>query len=328
VERRKKWIIALGVGGMASIAGFVLLVILIVLLVTSPFIALQKNHNGNAKLVNTAGIPAELVPLITSAANNAGCPEVTPSVLAAQLAQESGFNAVAHSGVGAMGIAQFMPATWVTWGGGGNVWDPRDAIPAAARYDCAVASAVASVASADPRATMLAAYNAGPGAVLAYAGIPPFTETQNYVRTILAQALVYGDDLSGGTVVSTATIAPVVAFMRAQVGKPYVWGAVGPNAWDCSSLIQAAYATVGVHLHRTTFDQVGDGEQVSGTDPQPGDLLFIPGSDGSVARPGHVGMYIGGGQVIDAKGARWGVVVSPLSDWTDVVDVVRPLAGK
>ncbi len=328
MERRKKWIIGLGVGAMASIAGFILLVVLIVLLVTSPFIALQKNKGGNAKLVNTAGIPADLVSLITSAANNAGCPEVTPSVLAAQLAQESGFNPTAHSGVGAEGIAQFMPATWVTWGGGGNIDDPKDAIPAAARYDCAVAASVAAVASPDPRATMLAAYNAGPGAVIAYAGIPPFTETQNYVRNILAQALVYGDDLSGGIQVNTGTIAPVVAFMRAQVGKPYVWGAIGPNAWDCSSLVQAAYARIGVQLHRTTFEQVGDGEKVSGTDPQPGDLLFIAGSDGTAAQPGHVGMYIGNGQVIDAKGARWGVVTSALSDWTGVVAVVRPLAGK
>lgn len=327
MDRRQKWVLGLGLGGFIAIGTFVAGITILVLLVTAPFIALQKK-NRPTTITNTAGIPAELVPLITAAANNAGCAAVTPSLLAAQLAQESGFNATARSPVGAMGIAQFMPATWATWGHGGNVFDPKDAIPAAAKYDCAVAAAVAAVAGPDPRQTMLAAYNAGPAAVLAFAGIPPFTETQNYVRTILAQASVYGDDLSGGTVVDPAVIAPVIAFMRAQVGKAYVWGATGPNAWDCSSLVQAAYATIGVTMHRTTFEQIGDGEQVSGTDMQPGDLLFIAGSDGTDAQPGHVGMYVGNGQVIDAKGARWGVVVSALTDWTDVVAVVRPLAGK
>jgi cell wall-associated NlpC family hydrolase len=116
--------------------------------------------------------------------------------------------------------------------------------------------------------------------------------------------------------------------MRAQVGKPYVWGAVGPDAWDCSSLVQAAYRTIGISLPRVTQQQVGASPQVSGVDLQPGDLLFTPGSDGTVSAPGHVGMYVGGGQVIDAKGARWGVVVSDISSWTDVVAVTRPLAGR
>ena len=49
-----------------------------------------------------------------------------------------------------------------------------------------------------------------------------------------------------------------------------------------------------------------------GVDLQPGDLLFTPGSDGTVLAPGHVGMYVGGGQMISAKGARWGVVAPPV----------------
>lgn len=327
MDRRKKWIIVIGAGGFATIAGFVLVVTVIVLLVAAPFIALQKNKPG-AKIVNTAGIPAQYIELITRAANGAGCKEVTPALLAAQLFMESGFNPNARSPVGALGIAQFMPATWATYGNGGDVWDPKDAIPAAAIYDCVVAQSVQAVAGPDPRATMLAAYNAGAGAVLAFAGVPPFPETQNYVRTILAQATVYGDDLTGGSVVPPASVQPMIDFMRAQVGKPYVWGANGPDAWDCSSLVQAAYARIGIHLPRTTFEQVSAGERVSGVDAQPGDLLFIAGSDGTIDRPGHVGMYVGNGQVIDAKGARWGVVTSALSDWTGIVAVVRPLAGK
>ncbi len=313
-----------GLGAVGTIALFVFVVVAVVVLIAGPFIG--RNDSGRNRTINNAdGIPPEYLGLIKDAANNAGCAEVTPAVLAAQLHQESGFNPNARSGVGAMGIAQFMPGTWAVHGQG-DVWNPADAIPAAARYDCAVAASVTSVPG-DPQEKMLAAYNAGPGAVLAYAGVPPFTETRNYVRTILAQAQVYGDALDAGAAVSASDIAPVLAFMRSQIGKSYVWGATGPDAWDCSSLVQAAYGQIGVSIPRVTVDQMRAGPLVSGVDPQPGDLLFIPGADGTPAAPGHVGMYVGNGRVIAAKGARWGVVESDLSDWTTIVAVTRPLAG-
>jgi cell wall-associated NlpC family hydrolase len=75
-----------------------------------------------------------------------------------------------------------------------------------------------------------------------------------------------------------------------------------------------------------TTEQLAATPRVAGVDPQPGDLLFIAGSDGTPQAPGHVGMYVGDGKVIAAKGARWGVVISDLSDWTDIVAVTRPLA--
>lgn len=99
------------------------------------------------------------------------CPEISPPMLAAQLYQESGFNPSARSSVGALGIAQFMPDTWATYGVDGNgdgkkdVWDPADAIPAAASYDCALAHDTAGVPG-DRQANLLAAYNAGPYAVI------------------------------------------------------------------------------------------------------------------------------------------------------------------
>ncbi|SBW17935.1 hypothetical protein FDG2_0433 [Candidatus Protofrankia californiensis] len=118
-------------------------------------------------------------------------------------------------------------------------------------------------------------------------------------------------------------LAPVVAFMRAEVGKPYVWGAEGPAAWDCSSLVQAAYRTVGVQLPRVTQDQVHTGIRVTKTDIAVGDLVFGFGNDGTRSNPGHVGMYVGDGQVIEAKGVRWGVVVSQLTDWKPAA-IIRP----
>ncbi|MCK9898851.1 glycoside hydrolase [Parafrankia colletiae] len=321
--RGGRWLLWLGVGGFVTVGGVFLLISILILLIAAPF--LEEQRTGSRAIVNSEGIPTEYVQLITDAANAAGCTEVTPAVLAAQLRQESGFNPQARSPVGAMGIAQFMPGTWAAHGTG-DVWNPVDAIPAAARYDCAVVASVKNVPGSTQE-NMLAAYNAGPGAVLAYAGVPPYPETRNYVRTILAQAQVYGDALDTGAEVSVEAVQPVLDFMWSQIGKPYVWGATGPNAWDCSSLVQAAYRTIGISIPRVTTDQLAFGPRVAGVEPQPGDLLFIPGSDGTALAPGHVGMYVGNGQVIAAKGARWGVVLSELSDWTTVVAVTRPLAG-
>jgi hypothetical protein len=75
------------------------------------------------------------------------------------------------------------------YGGDGiaDIWDPYDAIFSASGYDCAVMALVAA-APGDPTALTLAAYNAGPFAVIRHHGIPPYPETQRYVRTILARA--------------------------------------------------------------------------------------------------------------------------------------------
>ncbi|ABD09435.1 glycoside hydrolase [Frankia sp. CcI156] len=321
-RKRSRWLVWTGAGMALAVGGIVMLVAVLILIITGPFI--QDQGGGNRTIRNSDGIPAEYLQTIIDAANAAGCAEVTPALLAAQLHQESGFNPRARSPVGAMGIAQFMPGTWASHGQG-DVWNPADAIPAAARYDCAVAASVASVSGA-AQEKMLAAYNAGAGAVLAFAGIPPYTETRNYVRTILAQAQVYGDALELGVDIPAGSVAPMVAFMRSQIGKPYVWGATGPDAWDCSSLVREAYRRIGIELPRVTTDQLRFGPQVAGVDPQPGDLLFTPGTDGTAEAPGHVGMYIGDGRVIAAKGARWGVVESDISDWSGTVAVTRPLA--
>ncbi|MER5909849.1 NlpC/P60 family protein [Streptomyces sp. NPDC001982] len=85
-----------------------------------------------------------------------------------------------------------------------------------------------------------------------------------------------------------------IAFARAQIGKPYVWGATGPDSYDCSGLTQAAWKAAGVDLPRTTWDQVNAGTTVSLADAQPGDLIFFY-DDIS-----HVGLYIGDGMMIHA----------------------------
>ncbi|UXY21483.1 NlpC/P60 family protein [Streptomyces cynarae] len=88
--------------------------------------------------------------------------------------------------------------------------------------------------------------------------------------------------------------AKALAFARAQIGKPYVWGATGPGSYDCSGLTQAAWKAAGVSLPRTTYDQVNVGTTVPLADAQPGDLIFFY-DDIS-----HVGLYIGNGMMIHA----------------------------
>lgn len=85
-----------------------------------------------------------------------------------------------------------------------------------------------------------------------------------------------------------------LAFARAQIGKPYVWGATGPSSYDCSGLTQAAWRAAGVDLPRTTWDQVEVGSRVATADLLPGDLVFFY-DDIS-----HVGIYIGDGMMIHA----------------------------
>ncbi|PSM44205.1 glycoside hydrolase [Streptomyces dioscori] len=99
---------------------------------------------------------------------------------------------------------------------------------------------------------------------------------------------------SGSDSASSTKAAKALAFARAQIGKPYVWGASGPGSYDCSGLTQAAWKAAGVTLPRTTWDQVDTGTTVSVDNAQPGDLVFFY-DDIS-----HVGIYIGDGMMIHA----------------------------
>lgn len=158
----------------------------------------SPQFTGNAGPIRSGSLPKKRWEELINKWGNL-CPALTPALLAGQLHQESiGFmpdvvEGRRHSPAGAKGMAQFMDATWVSHGIDGNgdgkrdKFDPEDAIPSAANYDCKVSGYVKDVPG-DRSTNMLAAYNAGPYAVKRYGGVPPYNETQNYVRIIKRKA--------------------------------------------------------------------------------------------------------------------------------------------
>ncbi|MER6015979.1 NlpC/P60 family protein [Streptomyces bluensis] len=104
----------------------------------------------------------------------------------------------------------------------------------------------------------------------------------------------------------------VIAYARAQLGKPYVWGGTGPRGFDCSGLVMRAWQQAGVKLPRTTWGQVGAGTPTTRGKLVPGDLVISYGG-------GHVQLYIGDGKVIHAPRSGRTVTVAPLTDPSDVL---------
>lgn len=111
--------------------------------------------------------------------------------------------------------------------------------------------------------------------------------------------------------------AHAVAYAYRALGKPYVWGATGPGAFDCSGLTQAAWKAAGISLPRTTYSQIDAGQRVSRAALAPGDLVFFyPGFS-------HVGLYVGGGKMIHAPRPGGAVRIAPI-DEMPFVGATRP----
>jgi cell wall-associated NlpC family hydrolase len=296
-------------------------------------------------------VPAEFRPWILKAADECKHPELTPALLAAQLNQESGFRTdrAAVSSAGAQGPAQFMPTTWATWGrdsdgnGEASPWDVGDAVTAQGRMMCSlIGKAKSSGLGGDVRALALAGYNAGWGAVEAARGIPPYPETQNYVKIILASMPRFQGparlEVSGH-----GTRANALRRAATRMGTPYAYGGGGPagpsTGWcdgtngylngtcvaddtvgfDCSSLVQWAFWPY-VKLPRTAAAQFGatSDQPVARQDLQPGDLLFWSrGGSGAIY---HVAIYAGDGNVLHAPRTGRHVEVAPLSSAMPAAD--------
>jgi cell wall-associated NlpC family hydrolase len=220
---------------------------------------------------------------------------------------------------GAGGPMQFLASTWASYGldadgdGTADRWDPVDAVFSAANY------LRASGAPTDI-----------PAALYAY------NHSQTYVEQVLAWADLYqqqGAQPPSGTegppsglpaVTGTAgwsVAQAAVAFALAQLGTPYRWGAEGAGGFDCSGLVQAAYAAAGLELPRIAQAQYdADPLLPAGAQLEPGDLVFFGSSRSDVT---HVGIVVGDGQMVDAP--HTGAVVRIESyAWPDYLGATRP----
>src|SRR6185437_970200 len=208
-----------------------------------------------ATAVAEALIPADYLTWYTDAAQT--CPGLPWSVLAGigTVESDNGQSNLpgVHSGAnsaGAEGPMQFEPATFAEYAAGPDKplspYDPADAIYTAAAMLCAKGASGGTAAGIEQ-------------AVFAY------NHAGWYVSEVMTRARQYAAQGSG-----TAVAATAIAFAEAQIGKPYQWGAAGPDAYDCSGLVYAAYAAAGIHIARTTFGWRQDGPPVPLSQIQPG----------------------------------------------------------
>jgi cell wall-associated NlpC family hydrolase len=287
--------------------------------------------------LNDSAIPAAYVPWVIRAGSL--CAAIPPAIIAAQDQVESDWNPHAVSPAGAEGIAQFLPSTFPTWSrnddGTGHVspFNPDDEIMAQGRYDCSLAALAQKLinsggASGTATSLALAAYNAGPGAVEAAHGVP--ADAASYVHQIEALAASRYSVSTPVTVSGQGLVA--VSAAETALGTPYHYGGScadprgsDPAGWcDCSSLTQMAWRAAGVNLPRTTYQQVHAGTPVPDiADLEPGDLIFIPGSDGSASNPGHVGIYAGGGLLINAPYTGQVVQFARVGTWASQIVAIR-----
>lgn len=115
---------------------------------------------------------------------------------------------------------------------------------------------------------------------------------------------------------ASGNASSIIAYAYQFVGKPYIYGATGPTSFDCSGFTSYVMNKYGVGLGRTTYDQVTQGTAVSRSDLQPGDLVFTRGV-------GHVGIYVGNGNMIHASRPGVGVIVGPIYDFSSARRVVK-----
>ena len=271
--------------------------------------------------LKAGSVPPEMEPWFRTAGSL--CPQITPSLLAADAKAESGLVRGLESKDGAKGITQFMDPTFTVYGqdddGNGkiSIWDDGDAIMAQGRYFCDIAKKIdgwiadGSV-TGDPKSLYIAGYNGGEYSVMNAGGMPSggdyTTQTQPYVAKVLAYEAEFAAPGGSGELVvfpGSASGSQVVEAARQYIGTPYVWGGGNINGttgggFDCSGLTSyAIYTGSGnqITLPRTSEQQWTVGVEIPIAQAQPGDLVF---GSWSGSGPGHVGVAIGDGQVIHA----------------------------
>ncbi len=263
--------------------------------------------------------------LIVAAGQHLGIPEPGETIALATAMQESGLHNLNYGDRDSLGLFQQRPSQG--WGTPSQIMDPT--YSATTFYKALMnVSGWATMPTTD--AAQAVQRSAFPDAYAKWA------QFAHDLATTLDGTCTHGTgpappapagyQIPPGT---SSTITAVIDFALKQLGKPYEYGATGPNTWDCSGLIQAAYASIGIPLPRTTYDQVNAGTSVPVNDPdafRPGDLLFIPGDDGTPTAPGHVGLYLGNGLVLHAPKTGDVVRVDRMTDWLPSLTAVRRIA--
>ena len=238
-----------------------------------------------------------------------------------------------HSGSNAFGAAG--PMQIGIGGAAGNTWGGAPVHPASEQV-----SGVATDANGDGTASVYDPADAVAGAakyLLAHgiqtnvqAAIFAYNHLVSYVQAVLSWANTYAQGgytvsqvnvaaaqqcatvtgTGGSTVAPNHAVAVAIAYAEAQIGKPYLWGGTGPDAFDCSGLVMMAYRQAGVIIPRTSQAQWAWGPQIQPGHEQPGDLVFFAGSDGTTTSPGHVGMVIGPGKMVEAYATGFPIRIS------------------
>lgn len=266
---------SLGRDAMKLVGVLAILLLAPLILLLAAFGGLPEAARTTAAASAIAEIPPDQLEVMQQVSLRTGIPW---QVLAAIAKVESDFGRnMTTSSAGAIGYCQFMPATWAAYGGDGNgdgVADPydfRDCIPAMGRY------LVANGAPADLRRALYA-----------------YNHSWAYVETVLAYAAAYG------YIDPTSIPARAVELARSRIGAPYVWGAQGPDAFDCSGLVLWVYSQLGLQVPRTAQQQFEWAVPIEPSQLQPGDLVFYENTYASPDRITHVGIYVGGGIAVMA----------------------------
>ena len=247
-----------------------------------------------------------------------------------------------HSGANAFGAAG--PMQIGIQGAAGNTWGGAPVHPAGQQVGGVATDengdGVASVYQAPDAIAGAAKYLLNHGVLdNVQQAIFAYNHLESYVQAVLSWANIYAKGgysvspvsldnapqcLSGATT-PNSVVATVIAFAEAQLGKPYQWGGTGPDSFDCSGLVMMAYRTAGVEIPRTSQAQYAWGPKIPASQVQPGDLAFFVGSDGTVAAPGHVGLVIGNGYMVEAYATGFPIRIAKYTD-RDPVGFTRPWA--
>jgi cell wall-associated NlpC family hydrolase len=333
-EQRAPRILVFGIIGLVGVVGLGLLAVPI-LIGTNAFFAASAGCSGQqtgtagqpAGGARAKGIPANFLYWYKRVGQQYGVPWTILAGIGTVESDNgqttlpgvhSGSNAFGAAGPMQIGIggaagdawggAAIHPASQVVSGvatdedgdGVANVYDPADAIAGAARY------LLEFGVQSDPAAAIFS-----------------YNHLQSYVQSVLmyagqyaggnfavASAQLASDSSAAGCVQAaggvpavqapTQAVATAISFAEQQLGKPYLWGGTGPDAFDCSGLVMMAYRAAGINIARTSQQQWVTEQPVPAAQVQPGDLVFFAGADGTTTSPGHVGLVIGNGKMIEA----------------------------